>query len=165
MWKSALWLMNLSKCKASFEVSQNHGIMELLALARANLINCKHTQKWRVSGDGAGETTLYKSVKPGFSISPWTRKWQPASVFLLGKSHGQRSLAGYSPQGNKKTQISNWALSTSIISIGCFIYSHHLKTEEFKMFIPDHPLSIGNVLVCLFEKPPWVSTPALPHSS
>ena len=25
MWKSALRLMNLSKCKASFEVSQNHG--------------------------------------------------------------------------------------------------------------------------------------------
>ena len=23
---------------------------------------------------------------------PWRRKWQPAPVFLLGKSHGQRSL-------------------------------------------------------------------------
>ena len=28
---------------------------------------------------------------------PWRRKWQPTSVFLPGKSHGQRSLAGYSP--------------------------------------------------------------------
>ena len=26
---------------------------------------------------------------------PWRRKWQPTPVFLLGKSHGQRSLAGY----------------------------------------------------------------------
>ena len=26
----------------------------------------------------------------------WSRKWQPAPVFLAGKSHGQRSLAGYS---------------------------------------------------------------------
>ena len=26
----------------------------------------------------------------------WRRKWQPAPVFLLGKSYGQ-SLAGYSP--------------------------------------------------------------------
>ena len=25
MWKSALWLMDLSKCKVSFKVSQNHG--------------------------------------------------------------------------------------------------------------------------------------------
>ena len=27
----------------------------------------------------------------------WRRKWQPTSVFLPAKSHGQRSLAGYSP--------------------------------------------------------------------
>ena len=27
---------------------------------------------------------------------PWRRKWQPTSVFLPEKSHGQRSLAGYS---------------------------------------------------------------------
>ena len=28
---------------------------------------------------------------------PWRRAWQPASVFLPGESHGQRSLAGCSP--------------------------------------------------------------------
>jgi len=28
---------------------------------------------------------------------PWNGKWQPTSVFLPGESHGQRSLAGYSP--------------------------------------------------------------------
>ena len=27
----------------------------------------------------------------------WSRKWQPTPVFLPGKSHGQRSLVGYSP--------------------------------------------------------------------
>ena len=27
----------------------------------------------------------------------WRRKWQTTSVFLPGKSHGQRSLAGYGP--------------------------------------------------------------------
>ena len=31
----------------------------------------------------------------------WRRKWQPTPVFLLGKSHGQRSLEGYSPWGCK----------------------------------------------------------------
>ena len=30
---------------------------------------------------------------------PWRRKWQPIPVFLSGKSHGQRRLKGYSPQG------------------------------------------------------------------
>ena len=33
---------------------------------------------------------------------PRSRKWQPAPVFLPGKSHGQRSLAGYSPWGRKE---------------------------------------------------------------
>ena len=28
---------------------------------------------------------------------PWSRKWQPTPVFLPGKFHGQRNLAGYSP--------------------------------------------------------------------
>jgi len=33
---------------------------------------------------------------------PWSRKWQPASVFLPGKFHGQRILMGYSPWGLKE---------------------------------------------------------------
>ena len=33
---------------------------------------------------------------------PWRRKWQPTPVFLPGKSHGQRSLIGYSPWGHKR---------------------------------------------------------------
>ena len=33
-------------------------------------------------------------------FDPWiqSRKWQPTPVFLLGKLHGQKSLAGYSPE-------------------------------------------------------------------
>ena len=39
---------------------------------------------------------------------PWRRKWQSAPVFLLGKSHGQRSLAGYLQWDHKSwTQLSN----------------------------------------------------------
>ena len=29
--------------------------------------------------------------------------WQPTAVLLPGKSHGQRSLAGYSPWGRKES--------------------------------------------------------------
>ena len=37
----------------------------------------------------------------------WRRKWQPTAVFLPIKSHGQRSLAGYSPLVTKsRTQVS-----------------------------------------------------------
>ena len=31
------------------------------------------------------------------------KKWQPTTVFLPGEFHGQRSLAGYSPQGLKES--------------------------------------------------------------
>ena len=34
---------------------------------------------------------------------PWRSKWQHTPVFLLGESHGQRSLVGYSPQGHKES--------------------------------------------------------------
>jgi len=33
---------------------------------------------------------------------PWRRKWQPTPVFLPEKSHGQKSLAGYSPWDRKE---------------------------------------------------------------
>ena len=32
---------------------------------------------------------------------PWRRKWQPIPIFLPGKFHRQRSLAGYSLWGCK----------------------------------------------------------------
>jgi len=35
--------------------------------------------------------------------TPWRRKWQPTSVLLPGKSHGWKSLAGYSPWGRKES--------------------------------------------------------------
>jgi len=34
---------------------------------------------------------------------PWRRAWQPTPVFLPGKFHGQRSLAGYSLWGHKES--------------------------------------------------------------
>ena len=34
---------------------------------------------------------------------PWRRKWQLTLVFLLGKSHGQKSLLDYSPWGFKES--------------------------------------------------------------
>ena len=36
------------------------------------------------------------SLIPGSGRSPWRGKWHPTPVFLPGKLHGQRSLAGYS---------------------------------------------------------------------
>ena len=36
---------------------------------------------------------------------PWRRTWQPTSIFLPRESHGQRSLAGYSPWGRTESDM------------------------------------------------------------
>ena len=36
---------------------------------------------------------------------PWRTAWQPIPVFLLGESHGQRRLGGYSPKGHKDSDM------------------------------------------------------------
>ena len=36
---------------------------------------------------------------------PWRRKWQLIQVFLLGESHGWRSLASYNPWGCKELDM------------------------------------------------------------
>ena len=43
-----------------------------------------------------------QSLSPGLGKIPWMRKWQPISVFLPGKPHGQSSLGGYRPWGCKE---------------------------------------------------------------
>ena len=41
-------------------------------------------------------------------LYPWRRKWWSTTVFLPGKFHGQRNLAGYSPCGCKSwTRLSD----------------------------------------------------------
>ena len=61
---------------------------------------------------------------------PWRRKWQPTPVFLPGESHGQRSLAGYGPWGDKgvgqNLAIKNYKQSASFLQ-GQNILSASLK--------------------------------------
>ena len=42
-----------------------------------------------------------RGFDPWVGKIPWKRTWQPTPVFLPGESHGQRSLAGYSPWGQR----------------------------------------------------------------
>ena len=47
----------------------------------------------------------------------WRREWQPTPVFLLGELHGQRSLAGYSPWGGKKSDMTEWLTHTHFFTV------------------------------------------------
>ena len=61
-------------------------------------------------GGSVGKNVCLECRRPGFDPwfgkMPWRRKWQPTPVFLPGKSHGQRSLAGDSPWGLKESHTS-----------------------------------------------------------
>ena len=46
----------------------------------------------------AVQETRRLQFDPWVGKIPWRRKWQPATVFLPGEFHGQRSLVGYSLQ-------------------------------------------------------------------
>ena len=53
---------------------------------------------------------------PWVGKTPWRRKWQPSPVFLTGKSHGRRSLVGYSPRGDKEADTTQHAHVRSVDS-------------------------------------------------
>ena len=57
----------------------------------------------------SGKDSACQRRRPGFNFwvgkIPWRRKWLSTPVFWPGKSHGQRSLAGYSPWGHKESDI------------------------------------------------------------
>ena len=52
--------------------------------------------KWRNGKESACQCGSHRrhSFDPWIGNVPWSRKWQPTPVLLLGKSHGPRSLAG-----------------------------------------------------------------------
>ena len=77
-------------------------------------------------------------------LDPWVRKslrggnWQPVPVFLLEKSHGQRSLEDYSPKGHKESDTAE-RLSTIIfwqLTFTCiqnYIFSYTMEKNRFQM--------------------------------
>ena len=75
---------------------------------------------------GKEPTCQFRSRKrckfsPWFGKIPWRRKWQLTAVFLPGKSHGQRSLVGYSPS---QRLGQDWVTEPTyipplIIEVGC----------------------------------------------
>ena len=62
---------------------------------------------WGFPGGSDGKVFAYNagdpSSIPGSGIFLWSRKWHPTLVLLPGKSHGRRSMVGYSPWGRKES--------------------------------------------------------------
>ena len=80
---------------------------------------------WDFPGDSEGKSICLQCGRhrfnPWFGNIPWRRKWQPTPVFLLGKSHGQRSLVGYSPWGHKESDTTERLQFNKILWYLCVI--------------------------------------------
>ena len=64
---------------------------------------------------------LYPVTFEGPSFPEWRRQWHPTPVLLPGKSHGRRSLIGYSPWGRSesdRTERLHFHFSLSCIGEG-----------------------------------------------
>ena len=78
------------------------------------------------------------------SFNPWVRKipckkeWQPIPVFLSGESHGQRSLAGYSPWGHKESDMTEWLT----LSLSQTIY--RIKQNYWKIIAKSQPIEVNS---------------------
>ena len=64
----------------------------------------------------------------------WRRKWQPTAVLLPGKSHGQRSLLGYSPWGHKELDMTKWLHFTHFTHF--ILYPWRRKWQPTPVFLP-----------------------------
>ena len=76
---------------------------------------------------------------------PWRRAWQHTSVFLSGKFHEQRSLAGYSPWSHKESDTTE-RLSTQACQ-------HRHKKEPRIVLKQDSKVWMENILEC--NDLPW----------
>ena len=70
-------------------------------ICKSSILN--HFQKFRAFKKEILEKKNFKKSKAPLPTPLWRRKWQYTPALLPGKSHGRRSLIGYSLWGRKES--------------------------------------------------------------
>ena len=65
---------------------------------------------------------------------PWRREWLPTPVFLPGESHGQRGLAGYSPQ-RCKSDMTEWLILPFSVFFRMFVIQRKEMIKSWKRYL------------------------------
>ena len=120
---------------------------------------------WGFSGTTVGKesTCQYSRLKrcrfvPLVEKIPWRRNWQPTPVFLSGESHGQRSLAVYSPRGHKESYATEHAHVDNSQEPKCFCFpiqrlSSLAIQETLSVCLHLYSSSASAIFLCLFCSP------------
>ena len=75
---------------------------------------------------------------------PWRRKWQHTPVFVPGKSHGQRSLAGYSPWGRREPDVTERTARVFTQASGHWCSPSHLTLRAFLLSVVFQSLTLSS---------------------
>ena len=88
--------------------------------------------------------------------SLWRRNWQPTPILLPGKSHGRRSVAGYSPWGRKESDMTEqlhftyWKAAFlnqwELCATDTFFFSQPQKTKDVPAVLKNN-LGFGEIVL------------------
>ena len=138
----------------------------LVQLMRSSFPDQGTGQGFPGGASGKEPTCQYRRHKrggfgPRVREIPWRRAWQPNSVCLPGKSHGQRKLAGYSPWGHRELD-STEQLTLSLSGASSFLFLGLsfvlMKWWVWTMWSPRCPLVFYHLRVL------WCSLPLMERS-
>ena len=80
-------------------------------------------------------------VYPWVGKIPWRREWQPTPVFLPREFHGQRTLAGNSPQAHKESDTTEQlthtytkTYDTTLVRAWGNVLSHRWREDRLVQF-------------------------------
>ena len=130
--------MNLSEINTGSPLSPLLGGVTLAGL----LAEISHTMGASLGGSAVKSPAASAGdarFNPWAGKIPWRRKWQASLVSLPGKSHGQRSIAGYSPEGSQRIR-----LNTGKNGEGMLVSVLTPVGSSLRMFLP--PWSLKSIL-------------------
>ena len=132
MEKHNIWILNIFLfkqyvSKRNFKITVNYMCFTWLpswhSSKKKSTYQCRRPKRGRFN--------------PWVKKIPWSRKWQPTPVFLLGKFYGQRSWAGYSSQGCEESDMTEW------------VSTHTLRQASLGSLEPGAHSAICPLEVCL----------------
>ena len=114
----------LSPSSLTFNLSQNQGLFKLVSSSHKDF-----------PGASDCKSICLQCGRPGFDLwvgkIPCRRKWQSTPELLPGKSHGQRSLVGYSPWGHKESDMTEQLHFTSFSRQVAKVLEFQLQHQSF----------------------------------